>query len=336
MDRSIRRMLLLRGRRDTAVSEERRFDEAAVRGRTARKVRSSLRRLDPVALVTPRWSAPQAFLEDVALDLAVGGNGPGCRTVSLRPVEGRSVPDAWNFCLRMLAGLAGPAWSMRPMPIVADRRGFVHVAAALLEAAHENAQEPMALLAHGVHHLPVEVLEDLSHALSEYLRCVGDARRVTVLLAGAVETPTLSVHGAVPVALTDFAEAEAQASVLTAAGPVAPEALARAVRFTGGVPALVNAVTAGVLQHGGIPRDDRELLGFMGGHVTDLRDAVGLALTVPAHAERLHLLLDGAPRTEEPALDGPLRTAGLVRGVRAPGPAQVQLRAPAIAALCVA
>jgi hypothetical protein len=328
-------MLLLRARRAAVVSPERRLDESAVRGRTARKVRSHLRRQEPVALWTPRWSAPQAFLEDIALDLAAG-QSLGCRTVSCRPMQGRAVHEAWGFVLRVLAGVAGPHWSARPLPVVADRRGFVHVARALLTEAHETRAEHTALLLHGVHHLPAEVLEDLSFALSSFLASVGAERRLNVLLAGAIRTPLLAVEGAVSVELSDYAPAEAEASVLAATGPVRAEALARAVRFTGGVPALVQAVAAGVRARGGVPRHDGELLSSMGDVLADLRAAVSMALTVPANADRLHALLDGAPHPEDPAVDGPLREAGLVRAVRGLGVPRVELRAPAVAALCLA
>lgn len=328
-------MLVLRERRAIGVSFERRHDESAIRGRTARKVRSHLRRMEPVALWTPRWSAPQAFLEDIALDLAAG-QALGCRTVSCRPVQGRSVPDAWSFVLRMLAGVADPSWATRPLPVVADRRGFVYVAGTLLREAHDIRAEHTALLVHGVHHLPAEVLEDLSFAVSELLAAVGGARRMNVLLAGAIQTPLLAVDGAVSIELSDYAPAEAEASVLAATGPVRAEALARLARFTGGVPALVDAVAAGVVARGGVPRHEGELLASMGDVLADLRAAVSMALTVPANADRLLALLDGTPHPEDPSVDGALRAAGLVRGVRGTGAPRVELRAPAVAALCLA
>ena len=71
MDRVARRMELFKLRRDSAFDPEHVHVEGALRGRTARKVRNQLRRLEPVALLTPRWTSPQAFLEDIALDLAL-------------------------------------------------------------------------------------------------------------------------------------------------------------------------------------------------------------------------------------------------------------------------
>ena len=46
------------------------YVEDALRGRAARRIRLHVRRMEPVAVCTPRWSEPAAFLEDLALDLA--------------------------------------------------------------------------------------------------------------------------------------------------------------------------------------------------------------------------------------------------------------------------
>src|SRR4051812_11808227 len=99
MHRAERRRILLEGRRSTVFDPDQVRMEEATRGRLARRLRGHLRRLEPVAMLTPRWSAPQGFLEDLALDLAVGEPEIGCRTVSFRPLMGRSAPEAWNFLL---------------------------------------------------------------------------------------------------------------------------------------------------------------------------------------------------------------------------------------------
>ncbi len=325
-----RRIAWAQARRTTPFDARQVHVESAIRGRIARKVRGHVRRMDPVALLTPRWSAPQPFLEDVALDLAVGSPGLGCRTVSLRPLRGRSEAEAWNFLLRVLSDLAGPA---RTLPTVADRRGFQYVARELIDDAHEN-NHGSALLAHGVEHLPVSVLEELVGLFGEYFSTAGDDRRVTALFAASVESPSLRLREMVDIELCDYAEPEAEASVLALAGPVQREALIRAVAFTGGVPAMVEAVARGASAHGNVPRDDGELLRLMGPLADDLRAAIGIALTNPESAERLHTLLDGEAHDEEPELDNALRLAGLVRRVRTSGGgARVALRAPALAAL---
>lgn len=331
MERSARRMNVLRARREYVFDRGQVHMEGAVRGKAARRVRSWLRRLEPVWMLTPRWSAPQAFLEDVALDLAVGHPEIGCRTVSLRPLMGRSVPEAWNFILRVLADLPGRDWSHRPVPMACDRRGFVNAARQLLDEAHETSEYPVALLAHGTEHLPVEVLDDLGQVWRNYLEQAEHARRCTVLFAGTVETPALQLGDVARLDLCDFGEAEAVAAMLMRTGPIDPIALDRAVQFTGGVPALVDALAAGALGERILPTSHAGLLRTMGPMADELRGAVAMAMTTSDTADRLHELLDGEPHPTEPDLDRSLLLAGIVRRVRGSGVPHVILRAPALA-----
>lgn len=278
-------------------------------------------------MVTPRWSAPQAFLEDVALDLAVGEPSVGCRTVSFRPLANRSTGEAWNFILRVLAELAGEA---RMVPAVADRRGFLFAAERLLDEAHEDAPYPVALLAHGCENLPVEVLIDLGQIWAEYSARSAGARRCTLLLSGSVDTPALDVGGAMRVELSDFGEEEAEETLTTFVR--APHSvLHRASRFSGGVPALVHALAEGASETG-LPTHPEDLLRVMGPVGDELRSAVNAALTSPRVADRLDELLRGVPLLEDPAVDRELLMAGLLRRVRVRGDRLVELRSPAIVA----
>ncbi|MFZ5477497.1 MAG: hypothetical protein ACOZNI_12045 [Myxococcota bacterium] len=329
------RLLVHRGRRAAPFDPELAHVEGALRSRTARKVRGHLRRLEPVAMLTPRWSAPQGFLEDLALDLAVGQPAVGCRTVSFRPLMGRTPPECWNFILRVLAELPSSAdWGTRPVPMVCDRRGFYNAAEMLLATAHEQAPYPVALLGHGAEHLPVEVLGDLAQVWTRYLEQTSDGRRCTVMLAGAVETPALDVGGATRLSLTDFGEAEAAATMLLKAGPLDGDALQRAVRFSGGVPAIVDALATGATT-GKLPRLPADMLRLMGPVAEELKSAVEMALMTPATSERLHVLLDGEAHLEDYEVDHSLLMAGLVRHVRVPGLPRVALRAPALAAVSI-
>jgi hypothetical protein len=330
MDRSERRKLLLRGRRDTTFDPEQLQIESATRGRLARRLRGHLRRLEPVAMLTPRWSAPQAFLEDLALDLAVGEPEIGCRTVSFRPLMNRSAPEAWNFILRVLGELGGNEWGSRAVPMVGERRGFYNAAEMMLDAAQEDAAYPIALLAHGAEHLPVEVLDDIGQVWARYAEQTTSGRRCTLLLAGSVDTPALDVQGASRLDLADFGEAEAAASLVLQLGRVDPREVARAARFSGGVPAIVQALAAST---DGLPISPGEYLRAIGPIGEEIRGAVQIALTQPDTAERLHQLLDGEPRLEEPEVDPQLLMAGIVKKVRHVGGPHVALRTPAIAAV---
>lgn len=331
MQRDARRLELWRARRDTTFDPDQAHTEAAIRARTARRVRTNLRRLEPVAMLTPRWTAPQGFLEDLALDLAVGEPAVGCRTVSFRPLLGRAPAEAWNFLLRVLSDLGGSGWESRAVPMVVDRRGFYHAAERLLDEAHEESPYPVALLGHSCEHLPVEVLEDVALVWARYAERAREERRCTVLLAGSVDTPALDVGGAVRVDLTDFAEAEAAAALVMQVGAIPPRLLERAARFSGGVPALVHALGEGA-STGVFPSLPEDMLRTMGPVADELRGAVQSAMTRPEAAERLLQFLPGEPLVEEPSVDRGLLMAGLLRRSRSLGEPKVELRTPAIAA----
>lgn len=328
MERTTRRLALWKAKRDTVFDRELIEAESAQRGRTARRVRAQLRRLEPVAMVTPRWSAPQAFLEDIALDLAVGEPAVGCRTVSFRPLMGRSVGEAWNFILRVLADLAPNEDGV--VPTVADRRGFLYVAERLLAQAHEESPYPVAVLAHGCEHVPVEVLTDIAHLWTEYLARAAGVRRCTLLLAGSIDTPALDVGGALRVHLTDFSENEAELQ-LDGTVRASHSSIAKASRFSGGVPAILQAIQNGAAD-AALPSHPEDLLRVMGPVADELRAAVTAALTSPKTADRLYELLPGVPVVEDPIVDRELLMAGLLRRVRVRGDNLVELRTPAIAA----
>ena len=329
MNRVSRRIDLWRARQGATFDTEQVWVEGAIRARTARRVRTNLRRLEPVAMLTPRWTAPQDFLEDLALDLAVGEPSVGCRTVSFRPLLGRSSAEAWNFILRVLADLATPSWQGRPLPMVVDRRGFYYAAEQMLDEAHTEAPYPVALLAHSCEHLPVDVLEDLALVWARYAERARTDRRCTVLLAGSVDTPALDVGNAARIELGDMGEAEAASALVMQVGAVPPRLLERAAQFSGGVPAVVAALGDGVAD-GTFPSDPEEMLRAMGPLADELRAAVQSAMRTPDTADRLQELMLGEPMIEEPSVDRELMMVGLLRRVRGVGAPRVELRTAAI------
>jgi hypothetical protein len=329
MHRAERRKVLLQGRRDTVFDPEQLRIEGAPRGRLARRIRGHLRRLEPIAMLTPRWSAPQSFLEDLALDLAVGEPEIGCRTVSFRPLMGRSAAESWNFLLRVLGELGGCEWGVRSVPMVCDRRGFFNAAAMLLDQAQEEAPYPIALLAHGAEHLPVEVLDDIAQVWSRFAEQVEHDRRCTLLLAGSVDTPALDVGGSSRIDLADFGELEAADSLVLQLGMIDPLELERAARFSGGVPAIVQALAVGTGR--GFPNSPAEYQRAMGPIAHEIRGAVQSALTAPDTADRLTMLLDGESQPEDPDVDSALLLSGVIRRVRTLSGPHVVLRSPAFA-----
>lgn len=305
--------------------------EAAVRSRTARKVRAHLRRMDPVVLTTPRWSEPQSFLEDLALDLAVGEPALGCRTVSFKPLKGRPAPEAWFFVMQVFGQLSVNEWSELRTPSVADRRGFRTVVTDLLWRAQERGgNERVALLGHSAEHLPVEVLEDLAECWAKFSAQTPEDRACTLLLSGAVEAPTLAIEQSVTVDLLDFGEAEAAAALIGQTGPVGRRELEGAARFSGGIPAVVHALGSGARANGALPAGNGALMRCMGPLAEEMRGALSIASGHPDLAERLDQLLRGEPLVEVPEVDRPLLMAGLLKRIRLPGEGRVLLRAPAL------
>lgn len=343
MDRNKRRQHLLRERKAGEVSSERLYQESATRNRIARKARYHLRRLEPVAIIAPRWSAPASFLETLSMDLAGGEPALHCRTLSVRSMLGRPIQEVRNFLLRGLGDLPGLSYENRPLPMAVDRRGFLYAAGQILEELHaeddyvgeEPNEQRTALLLHGVENLPVEVLEDLGEIWREHVTTLGARRRFTLLLCGSIDTPALDVGDAVRIELSDYADTEAAAQIaLQVRVPSAP-LLERIVRYSGGVPAVVEALVAGANEQQALPEQPVECLRLMGGVGDEFRGAVQAALALPDTAERIYSLLDGGAHQEQPNVDQTLLYAGLVRRVRALGQPQIRLRSPALVAAAI-
>lgn len=307
--------------------------ESAVRARAARRIRSNVRRGSPVALYTPRWSLPQGFLEDVAIDLAVGEPGVGCRTVNFRPVQGRPTGEVWQFTLQLFAQLGRRGWVYRAPSAVASRTGFRALLGELLEAADDEARSPVALLACGVEHLPVQVLEDIGEVWEDYCRRPPESRRAAVLMAGTVRGAWTGLAGVTELDLVDYGEGEAAELLMERSDGLPREVAEQVVRFTGGIPGLVEAAAARLASGADLPAREDALLASLGAVADELRGAVDIAASDAGLADRLMDLLPGEPLTLAPDVDQPLLDAGLLRAVRSPGPPRVAIRAPAIAAL---
>jgi hypothetical protein len=333
MNRLARRIKLHHRRDAPHFDPVQREAEVAHRGRSGRAVRASLRRREPVTLVTPRWSCPQAFLEDVALELAVSEPGIGCRTVGLRPLRGRNKIAAWHFILRVLAQLSSGHRDELRIPTVAERKGFRVVAEELLAKAQETSPNPVALLAHGAEHLPVEVAEDLLLAWEAYNSHYPTERRCLLLLGGTSNAPALRGFDGRPVQLADFGPGEASEVLGRMVGPQLSPRINPAADFTGGVPALVEAVGRHTRLRQRIDSDEWALMCSMGQIGDEIRSVVDILVSDHHLASRLDLLLPGEPVPMEHELDEQLITAGLARRALGVSGEHVCIRAPAIAAL---
>lgn len=314
------------------LSAEARFLETALRSRAARKARAQLRQMAPVVLRAPRWSAVGPFLEELALDLAVGEPGIGCRTVSLRTLHGRGLGEGWQFVLHIFGQLGRRGWSPSVPASVADRRGFRWALGRLLDEAHAAAPWRLALLAHGAEHLPFEIVEDIGLAWDEYRARHPEGPRVTVLLAAPPGARGVTLPGAAEVDLSDYAEAEAAAALVGRSGPLPVRLIEAAARFSGGVPDLIDTLGRQA-RAGGLGADPHALLGALGPMADEMRGAVDIVSAHDDLSDRLYGLLSGEPGRLVPAVDQPLLDAGLLRPVRAAGGPQVALRTPALALL---
>lgn len=331
MSRIARRLSHASLARPTSFDPQQQGLELAFRSRVARKIRVELRRSATILLSTPRWSVPRSFLEDLALELAVGEPGIGCRSVSFRAARGRPEGETWQLALSLFAQLGQPRWvSGAPMAAV-DRRGFRTRLAQILEQTEQTLRAPVALLASDVDSLPVETLEDIADIWGEHVRAAGAERRSLLLLSGVAACTALP--GAVRLELLDYGEGEAVEALHRRAGPFPSRALRTLARFTGGVPGLVEVLGERIAE-GHVPALNPDaLLAELGGLADELRGAVDIATADGQLAERLQSLLPGEPLPEEPALDGHLLDAGLIRRSHVAAGPLVELRSPAIAAL---
>ncbi len=309
------------------------FVEDALRGRASRSIRTHVRRMEPVLVRTPRWSAPACFLEDLALDLAVGEPGIGCRTVNLQPLKGRKATESWQFTLHVFAQLGRREWRHRPPRMVADRGGFRFALSELIEEAHRSAPHPVALLAHGAEHAPVEIIEDLAAVWDLYCERHPTVRRCTVLLAGTAGDNWWPLNDAPRVDLVDYGTAEAAAAIVGQGAELPFSSLRKIAHFSGGVPGIVSAVGEQVRQQSSLPDEEDALFESLGPLADEIRGAVDIVHMDSALADRLYDLVSGESMPIAPEVDDALTLAGLVRPVRAHGDGHVELRAPAIATL---
>ncbi len=321
MDRALRRRAILKARRSPPLPS-RIQAEAEARTRIARKVRNQLRRMRPVTLVAPRWSAASSFMEELEADL-----GPShiCRVVNARGLASRAEMESWNFILHAINTLSADGADTRPVPVVVDRRGFLIAAEQGLKAASQETL-PAALMIQSAEQLRLEVLEDLGTVWMGQ-----EGRHTALLVAASVATPALGMTGGPWIELEDYTEAEAARYFVTRAGKIPSNALAEAVAFSGGIPSLVEEM-AGKLATDGWPSHIEGWWKMLGPLAEDLRAAVQVALASPDLAERFFTLRDGRARAEEPR-DQTLLLSGLIRRARTVGAARVQIRAACLAML---
>lgn len=326
-----RRIWLLRGKREGAWDTDQRWHEDASRARVARRIRALLRRNDPVVLITPRWSQPARFLDDLALDLQVAAPRIRARALSLQPLQARSVVETWQWLVRAIGEFAPRAALTSRASQCVDRHGFRSVISQMLARTVDGPR--MALMMHAIEHLHLEVREDLWEAFSDHVESAGAKRTFNLLLAGALEPNAFDIENTDRVTLPDFGRREAAEAIVEHTGPMARDKLDNVWQLVGGVPALIEQIgRASEVQ--GLAADRDGLWRALGPLAEEVRGALAIVSAVDGLGERLEEILKTG-EAEERAQDRMLLRAGLLTQ-RGTNPRRVRLRAPVFADLATA
>ena len=312
MNRLDRRLTLLRAKRLGTFDRNQYVQEQADRARTARRVRTRLRRMSPVVLVTPRWSESHPFLDDIATDLLIGSPSVDCRTLNMGLLSGLTVHQSWAWLVAAITEfcgvhLEGPAWQ------AVSRHGFRHVMNQLMDAAQEGP--PRCLMLHNLEHIPIEALEDLISVFDEYRGALDEPPEFNLLLAGSVRADHIQVDGAgAALFLPDFTAPEAVEALVERVGPLERHRLLSVIARIGGVPSVIEAVAAGgesVLSE--LVVDPDSIWRLLGRLANEIRSSFDLISANDELFARMELLAQSGPLPCDPILDPQLNLSGLTQ-----------------------
>ena len=334
-----------------------------LRGRDARRLRALITKMEPVVLMTPKWSNPRQFLDEMALELALGEPAIGCRTVSFQAVAGRGVVESRQLCLHILGQIGRRGWTEMSVAMVSGRDGFRMAVLNLLELAHRESRQRLVLVGHDADALPAELVDDLSEAFFMYRANHPEGLRCTIVLSAAQDSKWLNLGGSERVTLSDYDEAEATLVVsqahlsaqtgsldsdsTTTSGSLSDSVLT-GISNAGGIPAAVDALTAGVASGRSHGANTYALCGLKQigsnthtGHVNrelgvvyqEMREVIHMVSSHGALSDRLHMMksLEIFPEAKE--VDHQLTVAGLLRREQRVDGVYVSLRAPMMAPL---
>jgi len=282
-------------------------------------------------LVTPRWSEPHTFLDDLAADLQLGTPKVKARTLNLSPLQGRSALESWNWLIRALMEFADLPTD-GPLSHVIDRGGFRAALGGVLRRTVRGDRS--ALLMYSAENLPFEVMQDLISAFDDHVLETGPQRQLTLILAGMLSHKGAALRDSPRLSLPDYGPMEAVEALAEFVGLADPRVLWAMVAAVGGVPALIEKLgRAG--EQGLIPHDRASLWRALGPLVDEIRSAVAIVSSAERLGERVESLADGRLVPEDPMWDASLIQAGLLfRDIRKDD-ARVALRAPLFADLAV-
>jgi hypothetical protein len=298
--------------------------ELDLRSRSARRARGLLQRMEPMVLLTPPWSSPRSFLEELALEMAMADPPLRCRTLSVSPLRSRERPEIWKWLLTAFAGLEGGRHL--DIPYVASTVGFRQGLLGVLLQLQAHLTVPTALLIHDAEVLPAEVRLALMEAWSRFRQDLPAGRRVEMILAGRFRPENccdLQV-----ISLTDYGNDEAS-EVMESLLPCAPAHIKAAVLFSGGIPDVLGAMATHLRRAGTLSPSTTDLLQSLGGLQQELAATVRTAHQHPQFAQRLSDLGAAGELPWEEDVDEPLERAGLLARNREVS----RLRAPLFDAL---
>ena len=332
MNRLNRRLTILRGKRNGCFNQDQYYLERADRTRVARRMRCHLRRGQPVMLAAPRWSQAHRFLDDLAVDVGLGEPSILARPLSLLPLSGRTVHQAWAWLVQAFSEfgdipLDGPAWQ------AVNSMGFRHVIADHMKRLEDGKSR--CLMMHGLEHAPIDAVTDLIQVFQEHSDRTGRARRFNLILCGSVDASMIEFDSSERLVLPDFGADEALDALVEHLGPDEPALLRRAIDIVGGVPAIVDAIG---MESRSVVREIVEnrdavwrLLGKLAG---EIRGAVEIVSGDESLAGRLEHLARNGPAEDATEADPTLIRAGLA--LRDPRTSQLRVRAPMFSDLALA
>lgn len=332
VNRLNRRINILRGKREGCFDRNQYYMEAANRARVARKVRCRLRQMRPVTLHTPRWSAPERFLDDLAGDLAVGLPKLSARSLSVAALRGRdrAYALAWlTAAMREFFGIE------EPVRQAIGSTGFRNLLVSYF--ATSDGGPHRALMLHGMETLGNELTQDLVHAYQRYLDGRLEHERRFVMLFGSsagAETLRVICPGdeveAEVVVLPDYGGPEIVDALVEHAGVQSDDdVLEAAAELSGGIPLVVELLGScgGQMER----LDSAALMRTLGPVGAEIRRAAAIVSADTNLADRFERLAREGVLPEDPSTDEVLSRAGLLLSEKG----EARLRAPFLAELAV-
>jgi hypothetical protein len=250
-----------------------------------------------------------------------------CRTLSLVPLQARTLTESWTWLVRALIEFLGLTNEGPPSACV-DRQGFRKM---LKDAFVRSEGRPKsALLLHGCEHLHLEAREDLLEAVGAYVEENSPQRSLNFLFAGSIDAADFHLPDREVMRLADYGREEAVEALAEYTGPVEPSRLTAIVQVIGGVPALIDKLGGEAETRGTLTVDKDALWRTLGPLAEEIRGAMSIVNSADGLAERMEEVAAGKGKGDE--RDSALLRAGLVNA----GRQGVVLRAPLFADLTIA